>query len=486
MAVSAMGMRMDLILRQRLEQRLKLAPQIIQSIQILQLPAIDLRELVQKELIENPLVEIKENSEAEQIPPLPEEAVHERLARLAENEGRTDGSFSKLEDLQDYFEKQQAVRRPYRFDGKDKKQEAMQNTAAKPVSLQGYMLEQFTSMEPPERLAALGQSIIYNVDDNGYLMYPLSEIIGLEDPEALSEAQEALELVQKVDPPGVGARDLKECLLLQIGGGRKYRIERKLISEHLNDIMKNRIPKIAKATGSSIKRVNRAVSFIKGLNPHPGAVISGKPAPFVVPDVVVEDVDGRYEVRLEDTYVPAIHINPLYRRLLKEKGADPKVREYVRKKLESARRLSEAIEQRKSTLQRITSELVGIQKGFLDHGITHLQPLKMQEVADRVGVHVSTVSRAISDKFIQTQRGVFPLKYFFTGGTVGEDGQDCSTHAVKQQLADIIAREDKQSPLSDAEIAEDFKNRGLTIARRTVTKYRKAMKIPSSRQRRKY
>jgi len=484
--MSAMGMRMDMILRQRLEQRLKLAPQIIQSIQILQLPAIDLRELIQKELVENPLVEIREKDEREQPPETPEDAVHDELDRIAENEGRTDGSFTKLEELQDFLEEQGETQRPRRWDGVDRKQEAMQNTADKPVSLQEYMLEQFKSMEPPEHLAAIGQTIIYNIDDNGYLMYPLGEIAGTDDPQALEEAEEALGLVQKVDPPGVGARDLKECLLLQIGGEGRYSVERNLVSEHLEDIISNRIPKIAKETGNSISRVNKAVEFIKSLNPHPGAVISGDAAPFIIPDVVVENINGEYQIRLENSYIPEIHINPVYRKLLKQKGSDPKVREYVRQKLESARRLSEAIEQRKSTLQRIATEMVDVQKGFLDKGVSHIQPLKMQEIADRVGVHVSTVSRAISDKFIQTQRGVFPMKFFFIGGTITEDGEDKSTHAVKQQLAEMIAKEDKQSPLSDAAIMEEFKKRGLNIARRTVTKYRKAMKIPSSRQRRKY
>ncbi len=478
---------MDLSLRQRLEQRLKLAPQIIQSIQILQLPAIDLRELVQKELVENPLVEVKEISDDEQVAALPDEKLHENLEKLAENEGRLDAEFSKLDEMQDYFEEQQKVRRSYSFQGEDKKQEALQNTAARPASLQEYLVEQFNNLEPPEHLAAIGHSIIYNIDDNGYLMYPLNEIIGSNDEEALAEAEEALKLVQSVDPPGVGARDMSECLLLQIGPSRKYRLERLLVGEHLDDIVNNRIPRIAKKAGVTIKRVNRAVDFIKDLNPHPGAVISGQPAPFVAPDVVIENIDGDYEIRLEDTYIPQIYINPGYRKLLKEKGTDAKVREYVRKKLESARRLSEAIEQRKSTLQKISGKLVEMQKDFLENGLTHLKPLKMQEVADEVGVHVSTVSRAISDKFIQTPRGVFPMKFFFTGGTKTTDGaEEHSTRVIKQQLAELIAKEDPQSPLSDADIMKEFKDRGLDIARRTVTKYRKAMRIPSSRQRRKY
>jgi RNA polymerase sigma-54 factor len=481
------GPRMDLALRQRLEQRLKLAPQIIQSIQILQLPAIDLRELIQKELEDNPLVEVKDVPEDEQAAPLPEEELHSKLEKLAENEGRLDADYMKLDEMQDFFEEQQTVRRSYSFEGEDRKQEALQNTAARPVSLQEYMLEQFNNIEPPERLAALGRSIIYNIDDNGYLMYPLNEIIGSDDEEALKEAQEALELVQSVDPPGVGARDLSECLLLQTGPGRKYKLERLLIREYLDDIVNNRVPRIAKKTGTSIKRVNKAIEFIRGLTLHPGAVISGQPAPFVAPDVVIENIDGDYEIRLEDTYIPQIYINPGYRQLLKEKGADPKVREYVRRKLESARRLSEAIEQRKSTLQRISTKLVEIQKDFLENGVSHLKPLKMQEVADEVGVHVSTVSRAISDKFIQTPRGVYPMKFFFTGGAKTSDGaEEQSTRAIKQQLVELIAGEDRESPLSDADIVKEFNTKGLNIARRTVTKYRKAMKIPSSRQRRKY
>ncbi len=505
---------MELGLTQKLEQRLRLAPQIIQSIQILQLPALDLRELIQKEMEENPLVEVREEAPGD-ADNLPGEDAREQQQATAENEGRLDGEFSKLEDLQEYFDYQQTARRSYFRGDKDRKQEAMQNTAAKPISLQDYMLGQFKNLEPPERLAAIGHSIIYNIDDNGYLLYPLGEIIGVGstgpqeelstatgedgregepglqsfepgpvDSEALREAEEALALVQQVEPPGVGARSLEECLLLQTGKGKGYKLERRLVREHLDDIMNNRIPRIAKATGRSVERVKEAVEFIKGLNPHPGAVISGEPAPVVVPDIVVKNVEGRYEIQLENTYVPDIYINPTYRKLLQQKGNDPKVREYVRMKLEAARRLQEAIEQRKNTLYRIAKEVIEIQEGFLEHGITHFKPLKMQDIADRIGVHVSTVSRAIANKFIQTHRGVFAMKFFFTGSP--RTREDFSTRTLKQQLADMIVKEDPRHPLSDAEIVEEFKRNGFEIARRTITKYRKVMRIPSSRRRRQY
>jgi RNA polymerase sigma-54 factor len=216
----------------------------------------------------------------------------------------------------------------------------------------------------------------------------------------------------------------------------------------------------------------------------------------VVHDVVVEDVEGRYEVRLENAYIPSVYISKAYEKMLTDKGANPQVRDYVRKKVESARHLIRAIEQRKSTLQRIANELVAIQQNFLKNGVSGLKPLKMQEIADRVGVHISTVCRAIADKFIQTPRGIFPMKFFFTGGAQIRDGEAESTRSIKEQVAEMIGKEDKRNPLSDEKIAAELKSRGIRferrnkvnnvnqeIARRTVTKYRRALDIPPSRKR---
>ena len=203
--------------------------------------------------------------------------------------------------------------------------------------------------------------------------------------------------------------------------------------------------------------------------------------------MVIDEVDGDYEVRLEDAYIPRLHISPHYRRMLAEEGQNPKVREFIKKKIESAKWLIESIEQRQSTLLRIVREIVSVQRAFFDFGLEHLKPLKMQQVADRVRVHVSTVSRALSDKYVQTPRGIYPLKFFFTGGTVSSDGTMESTVSIKQKVKDIVQREDKQHPLSDEEIARILKDElGLDIARRTITKYRKQLLIPSSRQRREY
>lgn len=264
-----------------------------------------------------------------------------------------------------------------------------------------------------------------------------------------------------------------------------------------DDMSANRIPKIAKEMGLPLDDVQKAAEFIRTLSPHPGALFGGEPSPFVVPDVVVENVEGEYEVRLENAYIPSVYISKAYEKMLADKGVNPQVREYVRKKVESARHLIRAIEQRKNTLQRIAAELVSVQQDFLKKGVSGLRPLKMQDIADGVGVHISTVCRAIAGKFIQTPRGIFPMKFFFTGGAQTTDGESESTRSIKEQVAEMIAKEDKKNPLSDEEIAARLKSQGIRferrnspsgehkeISRRTVTKYRRALNIPSSRKRR--
>jgi RNA polymerase sigma-54 factor len=489
-------------LRQRLEQRLKLAPQIIQSIEILQLSALDLKQLVQNELIQNPVMEVSEETQEEvlrEVSEPREEIAAEKYRRerepALEIEGHTDKEFGRLEEIVEHFEKQSIDRRSYVSD-RDSKQEALQNTAARPISLQDFLFQQFALMDLPGEVRKAGENIIYNIDDNGYVMYPLEEIFGTTEAARLAVAEEALKAVQSLEPPGVGARNLKEALLLQLGKDKKHSPERRIVENHLDDVSANRIPKIVKETALPLKDVKKAVEFIRTLAPHPGALISGKPAPFVAPDVVVEDVEGRYEVRLENAYIPSVYISKAYEKMLADKRANPQVRDYVRKKVESAKRLIRAIEQRKNTLQRIATELVVVQQDFLKKGVSGLKPLRMQEIADRVGVHISTVCRAIADKFIQTPRGIFPMKFFFTGGAETGNGEAESTRSIKEQIAEMIAKEDKRNPLSDEQIAAQLKSQGIRferrnsptgghkeISRRTVTKYRRALNILPSRKR---
>jgi len=246
-------------------------------------------------------------------------------------------------------------------------------------------------------------------------------------------------------------------------------------------------PLIAKRTGHSLEVIKKQVEFIRTLNPKPGSIFCDETIPYVVPEVKVEYIDGKYEVFLIDnSNLPHLHISAFYKKFLGENGADSTTRQYIQKKIESAKWLIDAIEQRRITLYKVACKIVELQKNFLDEGVHRLRTLKMQDVADIVGVHVSTVSRAIAHKYIQTPQGIFEMKFFFTGGFQNVDGSMESWEAIRQKLGEIVAKENKSNPLSDEEVAEKLLASGIDIARRTVTKYRRIMRIPSSRQRKEY
>jgi len=466
--------RLDTSLHTRLEQRLKLAPQIIQSIEILQLPTLALEELVLQEMSENPVLEMK----------LAEPSDEERPATAEELEEEEDPVQREIAEEWREFSGE-SPRRP-NHEASDRKHQAMLNTAARPVSLQEYLLAQFRLLDHEEAVSAAGEEIITNLDDNGYLRTSLEALVdgagGMYDME---QAEQALVEVQGLEPPGVGARNLRECLLLQVPR-EGYELVRTIITDHLTEVERNRLPKIARRTGADIEAIKEAVEYISHLNPRPGSLFSGQPAPRIVPDLVVEYTDGGYEVRLEDSHVPNLAISMLYEKLAASDKADPAAQKYLKEKIRAARWLIDAIEQRKTTLYRIASAIVEMQKEFFDYGLSHLKPMRMQEIADKVGVHVSTVSRAIADKYIQTPRGIFPLKYFFTGGLVTEEGEVQTWRTVQQEIKDLVENEDRSAPLSDEQISNLLAQKGYEVARRTVTKYRKALGIPSSRRRKSY
>lgn len=482
-------MRLEVSLAQKLSLQLKLAPQIIQSIEILQLPALSLQELIETALGENEALE-RADERLEAAEPTPQrdngqpteaerelEAVADTLERLEKLEAAAD------RDWQDFG------RRRTPAGGEDPKLEAMNNTAADHTSLHEQVHDQFILLDPDDDARTIGRHIIFNLDENGLLPYPLEEI--LESPElrsrySIEDVERVLKLVQGLEPRGIGARSLQEALLLQLDpDDPDSELKATLIRDHLVDINKNKLPKVAREMDLTIPQVKKLVSEIARLDPRPGAKLGGDRNAYIHPDVLVEWVDGRYEITLEDDFFPRIRVSPQYKELLSNTD-DPKVKDYVRKKLESAKWLVEAIQQRQNTLYRVCEEIFRVQRDYLDYGESHLRPLKMQEIADRVGIHVSTVSRAIADKWVQTPRGIVPLKFFFTGGAETSDGATMSRLSVKQKVKDIIANEDKRNPLSDEQVAETLKQEGLEIARRTVTKYRKALKIPSSRQRRQW
>ena len=467
---------------------------MIQAMQILQQPLMELKERIDQELQENVFLEIKEQSQGEG-----EREGEERRELLLQEESRGSEDLgepvSALYETLEELEKRSIDYRPGPGarkggdDGEDAKHEALQNTAVAGVTLAEHLLEQLAMLDLTPTMRRLVELVIYNLDDNGRLLVSPEEIAreaGGEVPR--EQAEEAIKIVQAMDPPGVGARDLKESLLLQLehfGGDHSFL--RTLIQEHLEDILMNRLPKVCRKTGKTMEEVKEALEFLRHLNPRPGAEFGREVSYTVVPDVIVEEVDGRYEIQVVRDPLPVLQISPVYKKLLKEAKKDKKVYEYLRKKIETARAFMDAIQQRQSTLHRICRVLVEKQKEFLEQGVEKLKPMKMQDVADAIGVHISTVSRAISGKYMQTPRGIFELRRFFSTGTTNQEGKKLSQNTIKEWVREIVNAEDKRAPLSDDEIVERLhKEKGVKLARRTVTKYRKALGIPSSRLRKAY
>jgi RNA polymerase sigma-54 factor len=483
----------------RMVQKQVLAPRMIQSMEILQLPILALSERIEQEMEENPVLEIPEtepelavevlDEPAERdVPDAPSEEERELVIDEAHsNEGDFERLLKMDEQWPDHFEERSRPSREQVEEAGDRKLDAMANMVARPQSLQDYLADQLGWFDLQPELRALCDRIIANLDTNGYLQGRLEDLLGTErSKEDLALAHQALALVQKLDPPGIAARDLRECLLLQLTPGMLLYEELKtLISNHLEDLEHNRLPIICRKTGYTIDLIHTVLGELRKLHPKPGADFINVTAPSVTPDVFVElDENGKYTVRLEDSQLPSLHISPYYRKLLQDADTTEETREYIKRKVNSAQWLIESIEQRRSTLTKVSQAIVDHQTEFLNKGPEAIEPLKMQQIADKVGVHVTTVSRAVDDKWIQTPRGIFPLKRFFCGGTTSAGGEEVAWDIVRLKLQEVIDKEDKQHPLSDDQLVTAMAAQGITVARRTITKYRKAMNIPSSRQRR--
>ena len=421
---------------------------------------------------------------------------------------KDDGSaedFDRLARISDYFENEEFSTnggsnfRQSSYEGeRDKKLDAMNNTADRGVTLQEHLLGEWAFVEATPGVRAAGSAIITYIDGEGYLRTDLEEIQrDSKTPLDMADLQAALRLVQTMEPAGVGARNLRECLLIQLdaiaedpeaAAGHDFELERALITEHLKDLEMNRYPQISKRLGRPIDEIKHAVKKLACLHPHPGKQVGGDDAPPIIPDAIIsynEDADT-YDIEMTNDPAPNLYISGMWRKFLKEKKGDKQTREFLSNNVRNARWLIESIEQRKSTITRVIRAVVDAQREFFDKGPEFLRPLPMISVADQLGIHVATVSRAVSEKWIQTPRGVFPLRRFFSGGTQNAEGEDMSWDAVKEKLKAIIGDENKDAPLNDDEIVDKLKEQGIDLARRTVAKYRKILNIPTARQRREY
>lgn len=455
-------------------QKLIMTPELRQAITILQFSATDLAEYVEKELLENPVLEKKEESEKEA-----EDAA-------APVEVRPDNGKSEV-DWQEYFQDQAESGYTYGDRRDPLEQFGYENFLSQAPSLHEALLTQLILTKVTKAERKIAEYIIGNLNEHGYLTCSLEEVAsGLKV--AVQQAEKALKIVQGFDPPGVGARDLVECLLLQVESlNLDDKLIRPLIQNHLADLAEGRLQKIARDLGAGVREVQEAADILKTLDPKPGRKF-GSPheVRYVTPDVVVEKVEGQYIVLVNDTSAPRLGINTAYRRVLSGRDSDEETKKFVEAKLNSASWLIKSIEQRRITLYKVSNCIVELQKEFLERGVRFLKPLNLKQVAEIVGLHESTVSRATSNKYIQTPQGVFEMKYFFSSGVDGSSGEMVSSQSIKKMLKELVGSENPQKPLSDQQMADVLSGRGINISRRTVAKYRDEMGVPSAGKRRRY
>ncbi|MEM6749175.1 MAG: RNA polymerase factor sigma-54 [Planctomycetota bacterium] len=518
-------MRLDTGQHLRIDQRMKLAPRMIQSMEVLQMPQAALEERIEQELGANPTLELAEVGPDEQALTAEREQADrddaETQRELTADPDSAAEDFERLGNLSEQYSEDWsgnvaesgalsgedfARRRARSLAGeRDGKLDALANTASRTASLSEQLLDQWRLADIEPELSGLGAWLIGWIDADGYLRADEAELLDraredLEDPEisSLSLRLAKASLQDALEPPGLAAGDLRECLLLQIDALRRddpdaqddpaLALARRVVDRSLKDVEANRLPKIARDLGADMPGVKSAIAALRRFHPHPGRLLADAEERLIRPDLVVEyDEDERvYRAELVQGRLPALSISEDYARIASDRSADPKAREFVRDQLRSAQWLLEAIDQRQATLLRVAGVVVAAQHGFFESGPEALRPLPMTQVADQLGVHVATVSRAVSEKYMQTPRGVYPLRMFFSGGTETEEGQAMSWAAVQAKLKQVIDAEDKAAPLSDDQLVEKMRAQGIELARRTVAKYRKQLGIATARQRREY
>jgi RNA polymerase sigma-54 factor len=458
-------------LQTTLQQRLAMTPRLQQALKLLQVPTLELQQILKQELQQNPMLE-----EVDDVV----EAEEDKEAKEQQEAQQEDSSVDWDEFWNDTYDSS--------FRGsEDRSQEFHERVPVTRVGLREILENQLRQNTSSEAQIEIGDFIIGCLDDDGYMRVPVEEIAN--DLGVTVEAvEEVLALIQTFDPPGVAARSREECLLVQLRGrGIENAIAEGILRDHFQSFLQRRYADIAKALKITPEQVQVAADIIATLNPNPGSQITGEDPMYVIPDLIVERVNDDYEVFLNDKNVPRLRISARYRELLRQsKGRKDAAGSFIQGKLNSARWLIQTIEQRRRTMVKVMRCIVDEQRDFLDKGIAHLKPLTLQQVASRIGMHESTVSRVTSNKYVQTPRGVFLLKYFFSSSLERDGFEDVSAKSVRNLIKELIDQEEKKSPLSDQAIADMLHERGFKIARRTVAKYREQMNILSARQRRRY
>ncbi|MBI2093889.1 MAG: RNA polymerase factor sigma-54 [Candidatus Omnitrophica bacterium] len=446
---------------QKQEQRLALTPQVRLSLHILQLSLPELRQFVEHQLEENPV--LQEAPALSSEPALPSAGPDEAFGRVG---------VAAIEQLEQDEE-------PKTFEEQEEAQEKRsfrEHLPTQPLTLSEHLLRQLHYLALSSAEAALGEHIIDNLDEHGYLEVPLEELAKAVGA-PLADAERVLRFIQELDPPGVGARDLRECLLIQLQVRGKNGLALRVVQDHFELLKKRKLKAIARQCAASIERVQEALREITALDPKPGRAYGGTLASVLIPDAIINRMDGAYEVELRREELPRLRISRYYRNLLKDTTAPDEVRQYLTEKINGALWLMKAIGQRHLTLKEIVRCIVCLEEEFLDKGPACLKPLTLEQVAQLVGRHKSTVCRAVANKYVQTPYGMMRLEAFFGGGLRQESGKVIAEQQIKAELQALIEAENPLTPLNDQELTEALKARGITIARRTVAKYREELKI---------
>ncbi len=473
----------------KLVQQLVITPQLQQAIKLLQLTRLELVDMINQEMKENPLLEeVEEGKESidEEGQASIEKA--EEPTPVVERTGEVKGEGEGAEefDWENYLENYNLVplSRQGEHDGEERP--SFENFVSRSTTLFDHLYWQIHLSNFSEEEIRVGTWIIGNLDEDGYLKVSLEEFV----PESglpLEKMEGVLRKIQESDPVGVAARDLKECLLIQLSQlSPRDPIAEKIVQEHLSLLKNRNYPAIAKRLGVSVERVNRAASLISRLEPKPGRAYGGEIAQEIIPDVYVYKLEGEYVVSLNDEGVPRMKVNSYYRRILAEgRNAQQEDRKYIQEKLRSALWLIRSIDQRQRTIYKVAKSIVKFQKDFLDQGVQYLKPLVLRDVAEDIQMHESTISRVTNNKYIHTPQGIYELKFFFNAGIPSVQGEAMASESVKSLLKEIIGQENPKKPYSDEKLVQMLKERNIHIARRTISKYREIMKILSSSERRK-
>jgi RNA polymerase sigma-54 factor len=480
-----------------LRQELRVNPRLYQAMDLLYMPMLDLQQHLKTELENNPFLEMAEEVESDEVG---DDTQVEETAD-AETADETDWEEILLDGFSVGGDRMPAETRDEEF----------QPVAVERPDLADHLLDQLFLLELDDRELVLADEFIGNIGDDGYLRGSLEEIVegantrrdevlraarengndvdadALTRPFTMEDADRILAVMQSLEPPGIAARNLRECLLLQLEREElQHTLPYRLVRDAFDDLVAHRWTDVAKRLGLAPKDIQTAADELAHLDPKPGLRFAGSRDEYVVPDLMVEKTDGEYRVFLNDSGMPRLRISPIYRQLAGDKSKFVgENREFVTQKLNSASWLIQAIEQRRQTMLKVMHFIVDRQRDFFEKGVEHLKPLTLREVADVIDMHESTVSRVTSQKYVQTPRGVYPLKFFFSSGLGTSSGEDASSRAVKAQIRKLIAEEDHTKPLTDADIVRALEQRGIKIARRTVAKYREQLNILPARMRKR-